>query len=218
MALFLRKALTSSRIDPPSLLEEFPTISPACARLTEHSLGEAARCDPSLLLPTETAVYAICSIDCFSWRVSLLQFLGTVGASTPRVLSAIWTFLLKLPSWQRGGKFLSDRSSARTLSSSSTDLKWEKSSSATGAQRRQSLISELENVVRAKAEAAIDDSITFRLFSCLSSRCLSLYGFTPSPIPYLNWALNAVFVHLRSLGTLSPRCNYNKPFIQSKQV
>lgn len=38
------RALTSPSIDSPSLLEEFPTISPACAVLTEHSFREAASC------------------------------------------------------------------------------------------------------------------------------------------------------------------------------
>lgn len=74
------------------------------------------------LPPQWDACIAICSTDWFSWRVSLSQFKGPSVLERQRVLNAIWTFLLRLPSWQQGGKVRSDRLSARALSSSSTDF------------------------------------------------------------------------------------------------
>lgn len=105
--------------------------------------------------------------------------LGTVDAWTPRVSNVIWTFLSRLHGRWRGGQAPSDRLSARTLSSPSTDFaKLRKNAGATEAPRRQSLTSQRENTICAKAEPVIIDSITFRLFSYLSSHCLSFNYFT----------------------------------------
>lgn len=89
-----------------------PTVSSACANLTKYSPAEAARhhddnSDPSLSLPSETAAYALRSTDWFSWRVSLSQFKGPSVLERQCVLNAIWTFLLRLHSWQQGGRVLS---------------------------------------------------------------------------------------------------------------
>lgn len=207
-----------------SLLWRIPTISSACANLTKYSPAEAARhhddnSDPSLILPCEAAAYAICSTDWFSWRVSLSQFKGPSVLERQCVLNAIWTFLLRLHSWQQGGRV---HSLAQIVCSHSfIFIDWFYEVERKQQSKRSAKAAEFDKwpwkCHPCRGGGSHRWLNNFRLFSCLSSRCLSFYDLTPSPI--LIW-IELPLLSLYPFGVWGICVWYddNKLLIQSEHV